>query len=274
VIAALPSGLGCVWLSFEAPKAGKDPVRSTIIISQGSGELTKSQSPILVVVSDEKTHLQYLDMGGTIEHCAKGIGIWPHFSTDAGLEPDLVMASCGDVSTHESLAAIDLLLQHFPDLKVRCVNCVDLFKLIHSTEHPHGLTDQEWTSLFTSDKPIIFNFHGYPWMVHRLTYKRPGSKNLHVRGYREKGNIDTPLELAIRNHTDRFSLAIEAIDCMPHLRNSGSAARQALLNAQISACNIAFETGMDHPFLTNWTWQRNGLWVTNRKTPLPMDLNV
>ena len=213
-----------------------------------------------VVVADKQDHIQFLDMEGAVEHCTKGIGIWPQFSTDAGKEPDVVMASCGDISTGESLAAIDLLLKHFPELRIRCVNCVDLFKLIHPSEHPHGLTDREWTSLFTDDKPIIFNFHSYPWMVHRLTYKRPGSKNLHVRGYREKGNIDTPLELAIRNQTDRFSLAIDAIDRMPALHNRGTAARQALLNAQIAARNEAFDTGMDPPALTKWTWQRTGLW--------------
>jgi xylulose-5-phosphate/fructose-6-phosphate phosphoketolase len=171
------------------------------------------------------------------------------------------MASCGDISTHESLAAIDLLLRHFPELKIRCVNCVDLFKLISHVDHPHGLTDAEWTSLFTDDKPIIFNFHSYPWLVHRLTYKRPGAhSNLHVRGYREKGNIDTPLELAIRNQTDRFSLAMDAIDRIPSLRNRGAAARQELLNSQIKARNDAFEAGVDPEFLTNWTWPHEGLW--------------
>lgn len=220
----------------------------------------RSVNYVNVVVADKQEHLQYLPMDQAIEHCTKGIGIWPQFSTDAGQEPDLVMASCGDISTHESLAAIDLLLEHFPELKIRCVNVVDLFKLIHHTDHPHGLPDSEWTSLFTDDKPVIFNFHSYPWMVHRLTYKRPGSLNLHVRGYKEKGNIDTPLELAIRNQTDRFSLAIDAIDRMPHLKNRGAAARQTLLNAQIQASNEAFETGVDPPFLKNWTWKRNGLW--------------
>ncbi|WKT41025.1 hypothetical protein QSH57_005831 [Fusarium oxysporum f. sp. vasinfectum] len=220
----------------------------------------RSVNYVNVVVSDKQEHLQYLSMDAAIEHCTKGIGIWPQFSTDAGQDPDLVMASCGDISTHESLAAIDLLLEHFPELKIRCVNVVDLFKLIHPSDHPHGLPDSEWTSLFTDDTPVIFNFHSYPWMVHRLTYKRPGSRNLHVRGYKEKGNIDTPLELAIRNQTDRFSLAIDAIDRMPQLHNRGASARQALLNAQIQARNEAFETGMDPPFLKNWTWKRNGLW--------------
>jgi len=224
----------------------------------------RSSNYVNVIVSDKQEHLQYLDMDSAIEHCTKGIGRWPQFSTDAGCEPDLVMASCGDISTHESLAAIDLLLQHFPDLKIRCVNCVDLFKLIHPSDHPHGLTDAESVSLFTADKPVIFNFHSYPWLVHRLTYKRPGGQNLHVRGYKEKGNIDTPLELAIRNQTDRFSLAMDAIDRMPHLRNSGSAAREALLGQQIRARNQAFEEGVDPPFLKNWTWPHNGLWKAKR----------
>ncbi|KAL7905651.1 XFP N-terminal domain-containing protein [Trichoderma velutinum] len=220
----------------------------------------RSSNYVNVVVSDKQDHLQYLDMDAAIAHCTKGIGIWPKFSTDIGQDPDLVMASCGDISTHETLAAIDLLLQHFPELKIRYVNCVDLFKLIHPSEHPHGLSDNEWISLFTADTPIIFNFHSYPWMVHRLTYKRPGSQNIHVRGYKEKGNIDTPLELAIRNQTDRFSLAIDAIDRMPNLHNRGAAARQAMLNAQIEARNEAFERGMDPEYLTKWTWKRDGLW--------------
>ncbi|CAK7271698.1 hypothetical protein SEPCBS57363_004754 [Sporothrix epigloea] len=221
----------------------------------------RSSNYVNVVVSDKQDHLQYLPMDKAIEHCTKGIGIWPEFSTDAGEEPDVVMASCGDISTHESLAAVDLLLTHFPELKVRVVNVVDLFKLISHVDHPHGMTDKEYTSLFTDDKPVIFNFHSYPWLVHRLTYKRPGSHNLHVRGYKEKGNIDTPLELAIRNQTDRFSLAMDAIDRMPHLHNRGSAARQTLLNQQISARNEAFENGVDPDFLTDWMWPRNtSLW--------------
>lgn len=219
-----------------------------------------SKNYVNVIVSDKQEHLQYLDMEAAIEHCTKGIGRWAPFSTDTGTEPDLIMASCGDISTHESLAAIDLLLQYFPSLKIRCINCVDLFKLIHPSDHPHGMTDAEWVSLFTADKPIIFNFHSYPWLVHRLTYKRPGSQNLHVRGYKEKGNIDTPLELAIRNQTDRFSLAMDAIDRMPHLRNSGSHAREALLGLQIKARNQAFENGVDPEYLKNWTWPHNGLW--------------
>ncbi|KAK0625318.1 phosphoketolase [Bombardia bombarda] len=220
----------------------------------------RSSNYVNVVVADKQDHLQYLTMDEAIIHCTKGIGIWPQFSTDAGEEPDLVMASCGDVPTHESLAAVDLLLQHFPELKIRFVNVVDLFKLISHVDHPHGLNDQEWTAIFTDDKPVVFNFHSYPWLVHRLTYKRPGSKNIHVRGYKEKGNIDTPLELAIRNQTDRFSLAMDAIDRMPHLHNRGAAAREKLYNDQLKARNEAFEHGVDPPFLNNWTWPHTGLW--------------
>jgi xylulose-5-phosphate/fructose-6-phosphate phosphoketolase len=142
----------------------------------------RSSNYVNVIVADKQNHLQYLNMDQAVEHCTKGIGIWPQFSTDEGQEPDVIMASCGDIATNESLAAIDLLLQNFPDLKIRCVNVVDLFKLIHHTDHPHGLNDSEWTALFTADKPVIFNFHSYPWLVHRLTYKRPGSHNIHVRG--------------------------------------------------------------------------------------------
>ncbi|KAK4249970.1 D-xylulose 5-phosphate/D-fructose 6-phosphate phosphoketolase [Corynascus novoguineensis] len=226
----------------------------------------RSSNYVNVIVADKQEHLQYLPMEDAIVHCTKGVGIWPQFSTDHGDDPDIVMASCGDIATHESLAAIDLLLQHFPHLKIRCVNVVDLFKLISHVDHPHGLTDAEWTALFTADTPIIFNFHSYPWLVHRLSYKRPGAwRHLHVRGYKEKGNIDTPLELAIRNQTDRFSLAMDAIDRMTGgggghgggvLGNRGAAAREALKNAQIKARTEAFENGVDPSFLKDWMWTR------------------
>ncbi|RYP93197.1 hypothetical protein DL770_000672 [Monosporascus sp. CRB-9-2] len=214
----------------------------------------RSSNYVNVVVADKQNHLQYLSMEEATEHCSKGVSIWQQFSTDEGQEPDVVMACCGDISTQETLAAIDLLLQHLPDLKIRCVNVVDLFKLIHHVDHPHGLEDGEWTSIFTADKPIIFNFHSYPWLVHRLTYKRPGSHNIHVRGYKEKGNIDTPLELAIRNQTDRFSLAMDAIDRMPHLHNRAASAREKLRSQQQAASNEAYENGSDPEYLTDWKW--------------------
>lgn len=218
----------------------------------------KSVNYVNVIVADKQPHLQFLDMDEAIEHCTKGLGIWDFASNDQGAEPDVVMASCGDVPTLEALAATALLREYLPDVKVRFVNVVDLFKLISHEDHPHGLTDLEYKSIFTADKPIIFNFHSYPWMIHRLTYKRLGSHNLHVRGYKEKGNIDTPLELAIRNQTDRYSLAIDAIDRMPHLNNRGSGVREKLLNDQIAAKNIAYENGIDPEFIRAWRWPYKG----------------
>ncbi|KAF2739497.1 phosphoketolase [Polyplosphaeria fusca] len=214
----------------------------------------RSSNYVNVIVADKQEHLQFLDMEQAIAHCTKGVGRWEWASNDQGVEPDLVMASCGDVSTHESLAATALLREHFPELKIRFVNVVDLFKLIPEREHPHGLSDGEYKALFTEDKPVIFNFHSYPWLIHRLTYKRQGQYKLHVCGYKEKGNIDTPLELAIRNGTDRFSLAMDAIDRLPMLGNKGSAAREALRNEQIKAANYAFFEGVDPEELTKWSW--------------------
>jgi len=214
----------------------------------------RSSNYVNVVVADKQEHLQYLTMEEAIAHCTKGVGIWEWASNDAGQEPDLVMASCGDVPTHESLVATALLREHCPELKIRFVNVVDLFKLIPEHEHPHGLSDKEFRAIFTDDKPVIFNFHSYPWLIHRLTYRRKGQHNLHVRGYKEKGNIDTPLELAIRNQTDRFSLAIDAIDRLPCHGNKGSMAREKLLNEQIRCKNYAFHEGIDPPEVKNWRW--------------------
>ncbi|KAH6669589.1 XFP N-terminal domain-containing protein [Halenospora varia] len=214
----------------------------------------RSTNYVNVVVADKQDHLQFLSMEEAVAHCTKGLGIWDWASNDQGQEPDVVMASCGDVPTHESLAATALLKEFIPDLKIRFVNVVDLFKLINHDDHPHGLTDREWTSIFTDDKPIIFNFHSYPWLIHRLTYKRPGQLNLHVRGYKEKGNIDTPLELAIRNETDRYSLAMDAIDRIPSLHNKASGVREKLMNLQITAKNTAYENGIDPDYIRNWVW--------------------
>ncbi|WVR09261.1 hypothetical protein IAU60_006326 [Kwoniella sp. DSM 27419] len=214
-----------------------------------------SKNYVNVVVADKQDHLQYLDMDAAIAHCTKGLGIWEWASTHPDEDPDVVMASAGDVSTKESLAAVALLRRYLPDLKIRFVNVVDLFKLISKEDHPHGLTNKEYKAIFTDDKPIIFNFHSYPWLIHRLTYKRPGHLNMHVRGYKEKGNIDTPLELAIRNQTDRFSLAMDAIDRLPGLKNKGSMAREKLLNEQIEAKTKAFENGIDPDKYRNWRWE-------------------
>jgi len=214
----------------------------------------QSVNYVNVIVADKQVHLQYLDMEAAIEHCTKGAGIWNWASNDQGAEPDVVMASCGDVPTMESLAATALLREHLPDVKVRFVNVVDLFKLVPSTEHAHGLTDREFEAIFTPGKPVIFNFHSYPWLIHRLTYRRPGQRNIHVRGYKEKGNINTPLELAIQNQTDRFSLAIDAIDRMPRFQVTGAGVREALLNQQIAAKAHAHQFGLDRQDITNWQW--------------------
>ena len=214
----------------------------------------RSVNYVNVIVADKKEHLQYLDMDAAIAHCTKGIGIWSWASNDQGGEPDVVMASCGDVPTMESLAATALLRQQLPEVKVRFVNVVDLFRLVPHTEHPHGMTDREFEAIFTPNKPVVFNFHGYPWLIHRLTYRRPGQHNIHVRGYKEQGNINTPLELAIRNQADRFSLAIDAIDRAPRLGGRGAHVREALLDQQIACKEHAYEVGIDPVEITNWKW--------------------
>jgi xylulose-5-phosphate/fructose-6-phosphate phosphoketolase len=214
----------------------------------------KSTNYINVIVSDKQQHLQYLTMEQAIEHCTKGLGIWPQASNDQGSEPDVVMATAGDIPTQEALAAVVMLRESFPDLKIRFINVVDLLKLTPATEHPHGLSDRDFDSLFTVDKPVIFNFHGYPWLIHRLTYRRTNHKNLHVRGYKEKGNINTPLDLAIRNQIDRFSLAIDVIDRVPRLQVAGAHAKERLRNMQIDCQNYAYENGVDKPEIDHWVW--------------------
>ena len=219
-----------------------------------SNHCLESTDYINVIVCDKQQHLQYLDMDAAIKHCTKGIDIWEWASNDDGCEPDLVMASAGDIPTKEALAATMLLREHFPTLKIRFVNVVDLYKLTPSTEHPHGLTDRDFDSLFTVDKPVIFNFHGYPWLIHRLAYRRNNHKNFHVRGYKEKGSINTPLELAIQNEIDRFSLAIDAIDRIPSLKVAGAHVKERLRDRQIECRNYAYEHGVDLPEVDHWTW--------------------
>jgi xylulose-5-phosphate/fructose-6-phosphate phosphoketolase len=214
----------------------------------------KSQNYINVIVCDKQLHLQYLDMDAAIQHCTKGLGIWDWASNDQGYEPDVVMATAGDIPTKEALAAVVLLREEFPDLLIRFINVVDLFKLVPETEHPHGLPDKDFDSLFTVDKPVIFNFHGYPWLIHRLAYSRTNHDNFHVRGYKEKGNINTPLELAISNQIDRFSLAMDVIDRVPELQVAGAHAKEKFKNLQIDARNYAYEHGTDKPELVHFKW--------------------
>jgi xylulose-5-phosphate/fructose-6-phosphate phosphoketolase len=214
----------------------------------------RSENYVNVIVCDKQSHLQYLDRHAAIIHCTKGIGIWDWASNDQAYEPDVVMASAGDVPTLEALAATALLRAEFPDLRIRFVNVVDLFKLQPESEHPHGLPDREFDALFPPGKPILFNFHGYPWLIHRLTYRRAGHAHLHVRGYKEKGNINTPLELAIQNQIDRFTLAMDVITRVPKLREAGGHARERLHNRQIECRNHAHERGVDPPDVAGWRW--------------------
>lgn len=214
----------------------------------------RSVDYVNVIVSDKQKHLQYLTMDQAIKHCTKGIGIWEWASNDEGEEPDLVMVGCGDIPTKEALAATVLLRENFEDIKIRFINVVDLYRLTPDTEHPHGLSDKDFDSLFTLDKPIIFNFHGYPWLIHRLTYRRHNHRNLHVRGYKEKGSINTPLELAIQNEIDRFSLAIDAIDRIPRLQVAGAHVKERLRDMQIECRQYAYQNGVDQPEVDAWSW--------------------
>jgi xylulose-5-phosphate/fructose-6-phosphate phosphoketolase len=214
----------------------------------------RSQNYVNVIVCDKQKHLQYLNMERAIIHCTKGIGIWDWASNDEAGEPDVVMASAGDIPTQEALAATAMLRKEFPDLKIRFINVVDLFKLQPDTEHPHGLSDWDFDSLFTVDKPVLFNFHGYPQLIHRLAYRRHNHNNIHVRGYKEKGSINTPLELAIDNNIDRFSLAMDVVNRVPRLQKIGGHAKERFLNEQIECRNYAHQYGIDKPEAADWTW--------------------
>jgi xylulose-5-phosphate/fructose-6-phosphate phosphoketolase len=214
----------------------------------------RSTDYVNVIVADKQNHLQFTTIDEAILHCTKGMGIWPRACTDAGAEPDVVLACCGDVATMEALAAAAIVRERQPDLKLRFVNVVDLFKLQPIAEHPHGSTDSEFDSLFTTDKPIIFNFHGYPWLIHRLSYRFKGHDNLHVRGYKEKGNINTPLELAMLNETSRFNLVIDIIDRVPKLRGSATHLKEEMKNAIVENMAYAHEHGTDRKEITEWVW--------------------
>jgi xylulose-5-phosphate/fructose-6-phosphate phosphoketolase len=213
---------------------------------------------INIIVSDKQKHLQYLPMDKAIEHCTKGIGIWDWASNDdCGTEPDIpdvVMACCGDIPTMESLAATAILREEFPYLKVRFINVVDLFRLVSEGEHPHGLNDWDFDSLFTKDKPVIFNFHGYPWLIHKLVYRRSNQDRIHVRGYKEEGNINTPLELAILNQIDRFNLVIDVIDRVPKLGSAAAHVKERMKNNIIKYLTYSHEHGTDPEEITAWQW--------------------
>jgi len=216
----------------------------------------RSRHYVNVIVAGKHPAPQWLDMRAAITHCTAGIGIWDWASTDRGAEPDLVMACAGDVPALETLAAVKLLRGYFPDLKIRVVNVVDLMKLQPASEHPHGLPDPEFDALFTLNKPIIFAFHGYPWLVHRLTYRRTNHHNLHVRGYKEEGTITTPFDMAVLNEMDRFHLVGDAIDRLPQLQARAGYVKQALRDKLIEHKEFIREHGEDIPEICNWRWDQ------------------
>jgi xylulose-5-phosphate/fructose-6-phosphate phosphoketolase len=215
----------------------------------------RSRHYVNVIVAGKQPALQYLDMDSAIEHCTNGIGIWAWASSDKDTEPDVVMACAGDIPTLETLAAVDLLRQSFPDIKIRVVNVVDLMTIQPHTEHPHGLTDNDFDSLFTLDKPIIFAYHGYPWLIHRLTYRRHNHDNLHVRGYKEEGTTTTPFDMTVLNNLDRFSLAGDVVDRVPRLQRTGAHFKQSLRNKLVQHKQYIREFGEDMPEIRDWTWK-------------------
>ena len=229
------------------------PPDANCLLSVGDHCL-RSTEYVNVIVADKALHLQYLTMDQAIDHCTKGIGIWDFASNDDGAEPDVVMACAGDIPTSESLAAVAILRERCPKLKIRFVNVVDLFRLMPESEHPHGMSDAEFDALFTVDKPVIFNFHAYASLIHKLTYRRTNHENIHVRGYKEKGNINTPLELAILNQTDRFNLALDAIDRVTKLRDTAAHTREWLKDQIVDSVNYAHQNGIDRPEITGWKW--------------------
>ncbi len=214
----------------------------------------RSRDYVNVIVAGKQPSLQYLDMDAAVKHCTAGIGIWEWASNDKGSEPDVVMACCGDVPTLETLAAVDMLRRHVPDLKIRVINVVNLMKLQPQTEHPHGLSDKDFDTLFTTDKPIIFAFHGYPWVIHRFTYRRTNHRNLHVRGYKEEGTTTTPFDMVVLNDLDRFHLVGDVIDRVPKLGYMAAYAKQAIRDKLIEHREYIGKYGDDMPEVRDWKW--------------------
>jgi xylulose-5-phosphate/fructose-6-phosphate phosphoketolase len=214
----------------------------------------RSRDYVNVIVAGKQPALQFLDMESAIQHCTAGLGIWDWASTDQGTEPEVVMACAGDIPTLETLAGVDLLRQHFSDIKIRVVNVVDLMTIQPSTEHPHGLSDREFDSVFTTDKPVIFAYHGYPWLIHRLTYRRTNHDNFHVRGYKEEGTTTTPFDMTVLNDLDRFHLASDVVDRVPRLQRVGAHFKQFLRNKLVEHRQYIREYGDDMPEIRDWKW--------------------
>jgi xylulose-5-phosphate/fructose-6-phosphate phosphoketolase len=214
----------------------------------------RSRHYVNVIVAGKQPALNYLSIEDAIVHCTRGASIWDWASNDDGGEPDVVMACCGDIPTLETLAAVAILRENLPDLKVRVVNVVDLMRLQTTTEHPHGLPDAEFDSLFTHSRPIVFAYHGYPWLIHRLTYRRTNHVNLHVRGYKEEGTTTTPFDMVMLNDLDRFHLVIDVIDRVPHLADRAAHLRQRMTEQRLAARAYTREHGDDMPEVRDWTW--------------------
>jgi xylulose-5-phosphate/fructose-6-phosphate phosphoketolase len=214
----------------------------------------RSRHYVNVIIAGKQPAPQWLDIEAAARHCAAGIGIWPWASNDEGTEPDVVMACAGDVPTLETLAAVDILRQNFNDLKIRVVNVVDLMTLQPASEHPHGLTDKDFDSLFTRDKPIIFNFHGYPWLIHRLAYRRTNHGNLHVRGYKEEGTTTTPFDMTVLNDIDRFHLVNDVIDRVPKLGARAAYVKQSMRDRLFDHKQYIEKYGDDMPDVRDWKW--------------------
>jgi xylulose-5-phosphate/fructose-6-phosphate phosphoketolase len=214
----------------------------------------QSRNYVNVIVAGRQPALQYLNMDAAIKHCTAGIGIWEWASNDKGTEPDVVMACCGDIPTLETLAAVDLLRSHVPELKIRVINVVDLMKLQPPSEHPHGLSDKDFDALFTTDKPIIFAFHGYPWLVHRLTYRRKNHDNLHGRGYKEEGTTTTPFDMVVMNDLDRFGLMGDVVDRVVKLAARAGYLKQFVRDKRTEHKEYIVKYGDDLPAVRDWHW--------------------
>jgi xylulose-5-phosphate/fructose-6-phosphate phosphoketolase len=214
----------------------------------------RSRNYVNVIVAGKQPAPQWLDIESAIAFCSAGLGIWDWASNDQGSEPDVVMACAGDVPTLETLAAVDLLRQQIPDLKIRVVNVIDLMALQPPSEHPHGLSDVDFDAIFTTDKPIVFAFHGYPWLIHRLTYRRTNHKNLHVRGYKEEGTTTTPFDMTVLNEMDRFHLAGMVIDRVPRLKNMAAYANQQIRRKLLEHREYVCKHGDDMPEVRDWAW--------------------
>src|SRR5690606_11268118 len=215
----------------------------------------RMRDTVNVVIAGKQPALSYLTMDQSIAHCTRGLGIWEWASTDGGADPDVVLACAGDVPTLETLAAADLLRTHLPELRVRVVNVVDLMRLQPAEEHPHGLTDRSYDALFTTDKPVIFAFHGYPWLIHRLTYRRNGHDNLHVRGYKEEGTTTTPFDMTVLNDLDRFHLVEAVLDFVPGLSEPTPHLRQRLRDKLVQPREYITRYGEDMPEIKDWRWE-------------------